>query len=171
MEKTPKPSRKISTKHAPKGEVVTESQFPAPAPPPEPLTFRISGIPFTTLPRYHAGHIITPGEAEALNQQLAQTLRNNFASKIPTGTPSSEELQAKFTEFWATYEFEVSADRGNPEYHEVLRQAWKIIKHKYPDELYGRQMTLVHEYLASPQGETLRAQVRTYIAALRSLDV
>jgi len=61
----------------------------------ETQTITIQGINFTSPRPYLEGHVITAGEANALNQVLAENLRNNFAAKIKKIVEGNAEKQKK----------------------------------------------------------------------------
>jgi len=87
----------------------------------------IAGQVFTVPVRYAEGHVLTAGEASALNQTYHENLRNNFASNVkaarvvPAETEGGEAgsrelsesdvaaLQAKLDEYAAEYQFGVRA--------------------------------------------------------------
>ncbi len=89
----------------------------------------IQGIVFSVQNKYAAGHVLTQNEAGALNQTLAENLRNNFASSIKEYReekakaaglePDAYELsaddmdgiRAQFDEYAAGYEFGVRSGR------------------------------------------------------------
>ena len=91
----------------------------------------IQGIEFEVPQPYTEGHVVTAGEASALNQTLAENLRNNFAPKVKAAAaeyrktnnlaedaevaPSnldSDALQADLDKYAETYEFGVRTAGG-----------------------------------------------------------
>src|SRR6516162_9965317 len=61
----------------------------------------IAGSRFVVPSPYKAGHTCTNGEANALNQTLAENVRNNLASRSKNGTLA----QADVDEYLASYQF------------------------------------------------------------------
>jgi hypothetical protein len=64
----------------------------------EPVAFTIAGKRFTMLPRYTAGHALTEGEANALNQTLRENIRNNLATE-------ADLTQERVDEYATNYAF------------------------------------------------------------------
>ena len=55
---------------------------------------------------YAAGHVLTAPEAEALNQTLAENLRNNFAARMKRAAEDGEQLtQHDFEKYAHAYSF------------------------------------------------------------------
>lgn len=81
----------------------------------------IAGVAFTAPQPYIAGHPLTDGEAKALNQVLAENLRNNFASKVKAALNGAEELTAdqkatlddEFGAYASAYEFNATTVRAS----------------------------------------------------------
>lgn len=86
----------------------------------------VQGLTFNAPQPYAAGHVLTEGEASALNQTLAENLRNNFAPKVKAALAEfrkaneisedtevgvdkldKDELDKLFAEYAAAYEFGV----------------------------------------------------------------
>lgn len=73
----------------------------------------IAGREFTIPQPYVAGHALTEGEAKALNQVLAENIRNNMASKVKAavegvakeGEPTIDSIDAFVANYAAAYEF------------------------------------------------------------------
>src|SRR5262249_40466719 len=57
-----------------------------------PLT--IAGTQFHVVPRYSAGHVLTEGEAAALNQTFYEAVRNNNATKVAEGKIDQDGITA-----------------------------------------------------------------------------
>ena len=78
-------------------------------------TLVIAGLSFTVKAPYAEGHVATAGEAAALNQTLAENLRNNFAKKVKEvkgeNATVSDEVKAKLDEELALYEATYSFDK------------------------------------------------------------
>ena len=89
-------------------------ETPAPAQPVATQTLVIAGFSFTVKAPYTEGHFLTAGEAKALNQTLAENLRNNFAKKVKElkgdrATLSDDEkagLDEELAAYEATYSFD-----------------------------------------------------------------
>jgi hypothetical protein len=88
--------------------------------PPDPLhpptlKLRVRQYDFTITRRFHAGQVITDGEAYALNQLLMENVRNNTTPWVhraeqasPNGILSHEQvsdLQTKIAQYATTYRF------------------------------------------------------------------
>src|SRR5262245_42373901 len=79
----------------------------------------IKGTVFRVPIRYAAGHVLTEGEAGALNQTLHENLRNNFAKKVADGQEAGlpvDTLQQQLDDYAAEYQFGARAGgvRGDP---------------------------------------------------------
>jgi hypothetical protein len=115
-------------------------------------TATISGhkfeIPEGVLARYELGYTLqTEGEVSAIRQTLVENLRNNFASTVKAagnGELTDEqvaELQAKFNEYAATYQFGVrKAGSGAPRAPKdpVEREMQKIAKEVIGKAFYAK---------------------------------
>lgn len=84
-------------------------------------TITVQGIKLDVPQPYDEGHPLTDAEAQALNQVLAENLRNNFATRIRaakdeaekagnTYSPDADELQKEMNTYVTEYEF--GAKRG-----------------------------------------------------------
>lgn len=67
----------------------------------------IAGKTFQLRAPFEAGHVLTEGEAQQLNQTRRENVRNNMASTVKGWTGSDEELAAKVDEYDAAYTMEV----------------------------------------------------------------
>lgn len=65
----------------------------------------IAGGEFTIPQPFEAGHVCTEGEARALNQLLAENVRNNMAAKVKAGTATADDVLA----YAKAYEFSVAS--------------------------------------------------------------
>lgn len=68
----------------------------------------IQGTVFKVPIRYAAGHVLTEGEASALNQTFHENLRNNFASKVRDGVEAGlpiETIQQQLDDYASDYQF------------------------------------------------------------------
>lgn len=102
----------------------------------------IQGYEFTVPAPFVAGYAITEGEASALNQLLAENVRNNFAGKIKAekekaeaeGREPNEFTQEDLDAYVTDYEFGVRRSGGSreaafpPDVREARRIATDMIK-------------------------------------------
>ncbi len=65
----------------------------------------IAGGEFTIPQPFEAGHVCTEGEARALNQLLAENVRNNMAAKVKAGTATADDVLT----YAKDYEFSVAS--------------------------------------------------------------
>ncbi len=65
----------------------------------------IAGGEFTIPQPFEAGHVCTEGEARALNQLLAENVRNNMAAKVKAGTVTADDVLT----YAKDYEFSVAS--------------------------------------------------------------
>lgn len=93
----------------------------------------VQGKQFTAPQPYTAGHVLNEGEASALNQVLAENLRNNFASKMKNaaeaeGDAKKELTQEDFDAYAQSYKFGVRAGGTRVVTDPVTREARKLAK-------------------------------------------
>lgn len=76
----------------------------------------ISGKTFAVAQPFTAGHVLTEGEAKALNQVRAENIRNNMAASVkiaygdePTAELSPETISKVVTDYDAQYVFTVGS--------------------------------------------------------------
>lgn len=67
----------------------------------------IAGKQFPLRNPYNAGHVLSEGEASALNQLRHENVRNNSAKMVKDWTGDSDELSLKVDEYDAEYAFNV----------------------------------------------------------------
>ncbi len=68
----------------------------------------IQGVQFTVPQPYSAGHEINEGEAHALNQVMAENIRNNFSAQIKSAKEEGKTIgQAELDAYVANYKFGV----------------------------------------------------------------
>lgn len=91
----------------------------------EDRSITIAGASFVIPQPFDEGHICTAGEARALNQLLAENVRNNLAAKVKEGGVD----QAAVTEYATTYEFS-TASVPKPKLDPIEREARRIAKEK-----------------------------------------
>jgi len=104
----------------------------------------IQGQVFRVPIRYAAGHVLTEGEAGALNQTLHENLRNNFAKKVADGTEAGlplETLQEQLDDYASEYQFgaRTGGVRGDPVMTLALNIAREMVRQvikqkKLPDD-------------------------------------
>jgi len=92
----------------PAGQTVVAETAPAVSPTAE---ITIQGETFAIPQPFAEGHVLTAGEASALNQTYAENLRNNFAKTVKAskeaGTFEHAGAQAALAEYAASYAFGV----------------------------------------------------------------
>lgn len=99
----------------------------------------IQGFAFAVPVPYAEGHVLTAGEASALNQVFHENLRNNFASKIKKLKEANgeaidvEALQADLDAYAKSYQFGVRTTGGtravtDPVKREAINLAKEAIK-------------------------------------------
>lgn len=74
---------------------------------PELSAVTIAGKQFSLRNPYEAGHVLTEGEASALNQLRHENVRNNSAKMVKDWTGDADELAIKVDDYDAKYEFNV----------------------------------------------------------------
>lgn len=87
----------------------------------------IAGNEFTIPQPFETGHVCSEGEARALNQLLAENVRNNMASKVKDGTADAAAILAYANE----YQFSaasVAKPKLDPLEAEARKQAKTLIK-------------------------------------------
>lgn len=73
----------------------------------------IQGHLFTMSAPYKVGHVLTAGEAQALNQLRAENVRNNFAARMKAAAEKGQSLgQSELTAYDESYAFQVGAGGG-----------------------------------------------------------
>lgn len=142
-------------------------------------SYTIAGETFKVPMPFVAGHTITDGEADSLNQTLAENVRNNLAKKVKEakdgGSFDAEEFQLSLDEYVNDYEFGVrtggggrSADPLRSEFYDLARAKVKE-KLKANGQLKGRKAAeitaLVDQYWNS--GSPVPAAQAVYDLAVR----
>src|SRR4051812_20346229 len=95
----------------------------------------IKDVVLQVISPFTEGHVLTAGEANVLNQTLAENLRNNFASRVKEVTEKAGSveaidhaaLQEELNEYTKEYEFGVRK-AGAPAVSPVMRQALSLAK-------------------------------------------
>lgn len=112
----------------------------------------IQGTEFTVPAPFAEGHTVTAGEASALNQLLAENVRNNFAGKIKAEQNKATEegreprvfTQEELDAYVASYEFGVRQGGGTREaaYPPEVREARRIAKEMIVNALKAKNLTI-----------------------------
>lgn len=111
-------------------------------------TIKISGVIFQVPSRYAEGHSLSANEAAALNQVLAENLRNNFAEKVKSALKSGDfsdqdehKLQLEFAEYANEYEFN---RRRKVKTHNdpVVKEARKLAKQLVSEQARKKNIDL-----------------------------
>lgn len=104
--------------------------------------FEVNAPPFVAGP-----FTLTEGQAHSLNQTRVENLRNNFAPKVKEALNGSSELsdsqkaelQAKFDEYAAKYEFGVrQAGQGRTVVDPVEREMLKLAKDDFTKAFFAK---------------------------------
>lgn len=91
----------------------------------------IQGQTFRVPLRYSAGHVLTEGEAGALNQTLHENLRNNFAKKVSDGVEAGiglDVLQQQLDDYANDYQFGVRTGGGGFRGDPVMTLAMNVAR-------------------------------------------
>ena len=109
---------------------------------------RIQGSVFSVPLRYSPGHVLTEGEASAMNQTFCENIRNNLAPRIKKeadeGKPfDASEWQRHVNEYAQSYEFGVHAiqTRLDPLDAEIKRIALATVKEALKAGLLNKTFT------------------------------
>ena len=106
-----------------------------------PITIRIKGYGFQFPSRYAPGHILTEGEAHALNQVLATNIRNNVDGLVGSVEPPEgetfltveqvEALQLQISRYVEGYALGESRKPAQAPARGMLEQeAWELAREK-----------------------------------------
>jgi hypothetical protein len=122
----------------------------------------IQGLEFEVMQPYSEGHQLTAGEAAALNQTLAENLRNNFApavrkavaeyrkanglaedAEVPVTNLDRDELQQNLDKYAEDYEFGVGRAGGiRAPKDPIEREAHRIAQEKVKAALATKNVKL-----------------------------
>lgn len=95
-------------------------------------SFTVKGEVFKIAEPYAEGHVLTAGEAGALNQTFAENIRNNFSKKLEAAktnnTYDAEVFQSEIDSYAEEYEFGVRATRTSAD--PVMAEAMDIMRDK-----------------------------------------
>lgn len=120
------------------------------------------------------GHVCTQNEANALNQLLAENVRNNIAGKLKNG---SEVSQEDFDAYVASYDFGVRAVSTKDPVEKIMRE---LVEAKINQQLASKGLSKKSmetekyneavEKAIEANREVLQARARE-ILALRAIDL
>lgn len=125
----------------------------------------IQGETFSIPEPYGEGHVMTAGEANQLNQVLAENIRNNFAKKVSdakeAGTLDGAAMQRELDQYAQGYEFGVRRAGGGAARitDPVKREALRIAKDAIKDALV-KQGKKPSDYTAAQINEKAEQVVR-----------
>lgn len=123
----------------------------------------ISGLVFQSPNRYAEGHVLTSGEASAMNQLLSENLRNNFATQVKKAQTEGEAaiaaLPTAFTSYAEGYEFS-GKRRASAGVDPIEREARKLAKADLLAALRGKGVK-ISDY---PE-DLLEEKVKTLVAS------
>jgi hypothetical protein len=140
------------------------SKSPKHAAPEQPLNLKmltIGGERFVMPMPYSAGHVCTEGEANALNQTLAENCRNNLSGKAKDGKLSQADVDA----YVASYQF--GAKGGGFVSNPVESMALQIARRKVKAKgMKASDITqAAHALLASDKGSAIRKAAAAMVEA------
>jgi hypothetical protein len=153
------------------------------------MQMTIAGATVNITPRYAAGHVLTEGEASALNQTFIENVRNNRAKVVKellAAGASQADIQAKVDEYVDDYQFGVrKLTDAKVSRDPVARRAISIAKAVIKAALAkkdikvsslpeGKFDAMVEEYAARPETvESARKALEAEAAApgLADLDL
>jgi hypothetical protein len=126
------------------------------------IEYTIQGLNFSAPQPFKIGHVLTEGEAEQLNQDLAANLRNNFAAKIRSRLKAHKKannladdadvattvldkpaLDKEFADYASKYQFGMARapaqpKPAKPEVNPVDKVAAKVAWEKISEQLRAR---------------------------------
>jgi hypothetical protein len=109
----------------------------------------IAGQSFVVNLRYTAGHILTEGEAAALNQTFCENVRNNMAKKVKDGS-GQDEVSTYANE----YEFTVAGVASERKvFDPIEREARKIARVLVADKVKAHFDTTLAKYFKTDTDE------------------
>lgn len=117
----------------------------------EPKTLTILGYDFTVDQPYDTGHVLTEGEAKALNQTRKENLGNNFRKTVQAEIDLAEKesrevnveaLTAQFAELNAKYEFTIAAVAAARKFDPLEKEVRRLIKEALRDQLSAQNKKL-----------------------------
>lgn len=142
-------------------------------------TITIQGHAFEVPVRYSEGHVLTAGEAQALNQTFHENLRNNFAKLVKDANEKAgieiakgddvqqdlpedvkAELQSKLDENAEAYQFGVRAPGSRVSADPVRRQAESLARGAIRAKLKEQGKTATKEQIEEAVEAILADPVR-----------
>lgn len=129
----------------------------------------IAGTIFEIALPYAAGHVLTDGEAKALNQTFCENVRNNMAKKVKDEGATAEDVAA----YAAGYEFTItSGGGGSRTVDPVEREAKRLAKEAIKAALAkaGHKLTDVPKEALDTKIEEMAAQPRYQKQAKENLE-
>lgn len=115
----------------------------------------IGGTAYNVPLRYEDGHVLTSGEAAALNQTLHEHVRNNLTKEAKAGTLT----QARVDEYAAAYQFGIRSRSGTPP-DPVTEMAIKLTKATILDNLKAQgKITKASDVDAKALTEAAKASI------------
>ena len=149
----------------------------------------IAGQVFSVPVRYAAGHVLTEGEASALNQTYHENLRNNFAKTVKdarvvpanaeTGAEASTKeltesdvaaLQSELDTYAAQYEFGVRTASTRVPADPVAREAINIAKEVIRAKLRETKQTATAEQVAELANKLVERDGKYHELAQQRVD-
>lgn len=104
--------------------------------------YTIAGQALKIFQPYTSGHVLSDGEASALNQTYAENIRNNQASRVKelveAGTYDTDAFQLELDDYMGEYEFGLRRGGGGRSGDPVLREALLIAKDKVRSALKAK---------------------------------
>lgn len=160
----------------------------------------IQGLTFSAPQPYAAGHTLTDNEASALNQVLAENLRNNFAgtikqafedfrktnnlaedAEVAVDQLDKDDLETKFTAYAAEYEFGVRRAGGSRLPSDPIeREAYEMAQDLIKQALKKKNVKLdtvpkekFHEFVTQllDSKPEIRAEAKRRVEASRSIGI
>ena len=119
---------------------------------------------------FNAGHTCTENEAAALNQLLAENVRNNFAGKVKKAQEDNQPApdQSTLDEYVASYEFGVRTGGGGRTLDPVEKEMRDIAAAKVKEAMKAAGIKL-SDVPTKTLNEKVEATVQANEAALRKI--
>ena len=125
-------------------------------------TITIAGTMFTVRLRYAEGHLLTAGEANALNQTYLENCRNNLSGKAKDGTLTQEIVD----QYAASYQFGQRTGGFGPS-DPVESMALTIVRKRVKSRgMSAAEITqAAHALLAGERGASIRNAAQALVEA------
>lgn len=124
----------------------------------------IAGKEFEIDEPYTEGHVLTAGEAAALNQTYRENVRNNMAAKVKDGAGQDE-----VTQYATEYEFGVRTGGGRTTADPVMREAINLAKTAIKAFLKANNKTADKEAIQAKAEELANNPEKEYMARARRI--